>query len=518
MRLTQALSRAVQHRPTEPATIFHGRTRTWEEFGTRSRRAAGALQRLGITDGERVAILGGNSDDYAELFFATAWAGGVTVPLNTRWSVVELARSIADCRPSVLVVDDAWVDEIELLCADVADRPVVVTMGERELAGTETYDHLATTGVECPESDRSGDDLAFICYTGGTTSSARGVMLSHSNLISCALMWIGTLDFSDETRFLHTPGFFHMAGAAPLFALTLAAGTHIILPKFEPAATMETIEKEQATYCLFVPTMITMLLNHPDFPHRDLTSVKTVEYGASPMPEALVRRVMRELPSWNLIQGYGCTEATALVTALPTRYHVLDQPESSKLRSAGRAAAGIEVRIVDLDGEEVPRGTVGEIAVRGPAVMLGYWDKPEETAAVLRNGWLHTGDAAFMDDEGFVTIVDRLKDMIVTGGENVYSGEVEQAIYHDLRVAECAVIGIPDGQWGERVHAIVVPRPGATLTAEDVIAHCNALIGSYKCPKSVEISAEPLPLSGAGKIMKQTLRAPFWEGQTRAVH
>ncbi|GAA2901304.1 long-chain fatty acid--CoA ligase [Pseudonocardia halophobica] len=518
MRLTQALDRAVQQRAGHPATIFRGRTRTWAEFGDRVRRAAGGLREIGMTDGDRVAIVAANSDEFAELLFAIAWAGGVAVPLNTRWSARELASALADCRPSVVVLDQTFIPAVEDLLAEVGDRPAVVGIGDGLPADLPSHDALATTGIEAAASERHGDDLALICYTGGTTGSAKGVMLSHRNLVSCSLMWIATLRFDDETRYLHSPGFFHMAGTAPLYALTLAGGTHVIVPKFEPVEVMRTIEAERVTYCLFVPTMLTMLMNHPEFPDRDLSSVRDVEYGASPMPETLLRRIMQDLPGWRLIQGYGLTEATALVTALPRRYHVLDGPLSTKLRTAGRAAVGAEVRIVDPDGREVPRGTVGEIAVRGPVVMLGYWDKPAETAAVLRDGWLHTGDGARMDDEGFVTIVDRLKDMIVSGGENIYSGEVERAIYADPRVAECAVIGVPDERWGEAVHAVVVPQAGHEVTAEEIITHCHAMIAGYKCPRTVDVRSEPLPLSGAGKILKQSLRAPFWAQRDHAVH
>ncbi|ALL79761.1 hypothetical protein AD006_32050 (plasmid) [Pseudonocardia sp. EC080610-09] len=508
MRLTQGLQRAVQFRPRQTATVFRGRTRTWSEFGQRVRRGAGALRERAVSAGDRVVVIAANSDDYAELLYAVAWAGGVGVPLNTRWSVRELADAVADSRPRVIAVDESFADIVAELVVGLAEAPAVLGLGLAEVG--ESWSAAVESGTGCSESERSDDDLALICYTGGTTGSAKGVMLSHRNLVSCSLMWISTLRFDEQTRYLHSPGFFHMAGAAPLFALTLAAGTHVIVPKFDAADVLNTIETERVNYCLFVPTMITMLMNHEDFAHRDLSSVRDIEYGASPMPEALLRRVMHELPEWRLVQGYGCTEATALVTALPQRYHVLDGPWSGKLQTAGRAAAGVEVRIVDPDGIELPRGEVGEIAVRGPVVMLGYWDKPAETTAALRAGWLHTGDGARMDDEGFVTIVDRLKDMIVSGGENIYSGEVEQAIHTDTRVAECAVIGIPDEHWGEAVHAVVVPRTGADLTGNEVIAHCHTLIAGYKCPRSVEIRAEPLPLTGAGKIMKPALRAPFW--------
>jgi long-chain acyl-CoA synthetase len=521
VRLSQTLERAVRHRGAETATVFRGRRRGWAEFGERVARAAGALRAAGVAEGDRVAVLALNSDDYAELLYAVAWAGAVSVPLNTRWSPAELAAALADCRPVLLAVDGEFAGLTAELLDRSGRRPALLLLGDDAGAQPEAarYERWATGGEPVPAADRSGDDLALICYTGGTTSRAKGVMLSHANLVSCSIIWVATLEFAEDTRYLHSAGFFHMAGAAPLFALTLAGGTHVILPRFEPADVLRTIGAERVDYCLFVPTMITMLLNHPEFARHDLSSVRRVEYGASPMPEALLRRAIRELPTWTFVQGYGCTEATALVTFLPASYHRLDDPAAAaKLTSAGRAALGVEVRIQDADGVEVPRGTVGEIAVRGPVVMLGYWERPEETAAVLRDGWLRTGDGARMDTEGFVTIVDRIKDMIVSGGENVYSGEVEQAIYQDPRVAECAVIGIPDERWGEAVHAVVVPRTGERITAAEVIAHCHTLIAGYKCPRSVTVRDEPLPVSGAGKLLKHRLREPYWAGHARSVH
>jgi long-chain acyl-CoA synthetase len=269
---------------------------------------------------------------------------------------------------------------------------------------------------------------------------------------------------------------------------------------------------------LFVPTMLNMILNHPSFGQCDLSSVKDCEYGASPMPDALLVKLMNVLPGWRFHQGYGMTECAALATILPWKYHAIEGPFAEKRKSAGRAAPGVEIRVVDDSGKEVPRGSVGEIAIRGSGVMLGYWRKPEETSRVLRNGWLHTGDGAWMDEDGFVYIVDRLKDMIVSGGENIYSGEVENAIFQNENVRECAVIAVPDPHWGEAVHAIVVPKEGRTLESEMVIAHCRKLIAGYKCPRSVEIRLEPLPLTGSGKIMKSALREEKWRGYTRSVN
>jgi acyl-CoA synthetase (AMP-forming)/AMP-acid ligase II len=267
-----------------------------------------------------------------------------------------------------------------------------------------------------------------------------------------------------------------------------------------------------------VPTMIGMLLQHPKFSAERLSSLRTMIYGASPMPQGVLREALEKLPSVDFIQAYGQTELAPLVTVLPAAYHELEGPRSGKLRSAGRAVMGCEVRIVGEDGQEKPSGEVGEIVARSPGAMLGYWNLPDQTKSTLIDGWVNTGDAAYRDEDGFIFIVDRLKDMIVTGGENVFSAEVESAISTHPSVAEVAVVGIPSEKWGEAVHAIVVPRKGAVVREGEIIEHCKPLIANYKCPRSISLRDEPLPLSGAGKVLKKDLRAPYWEGKRRNVN
>jgi long-chain acyl-CoA synthetase len=261
-----------------------------------------------------------------------------------------------------------------------------------------------------------------------------------------------------------------------------------------------------------------MLVNHPRFGEFDISTLSFILYGASPMPEGVLRRAMQVMPHVRLMHAYGMTEAAPIVTLLDPRYTTLDGPFAGKLKSCGQSALGCEVKVVDANRKEVAYGTAGELAIRGANIMKGYWNKPGETAAVLENGWYYSGDGATMDEEGFVYIVDRLKDMIISGGENVYSAEVENAVSLLEGVGEVAVIGVPDERWGERVHAIVVPKRGAKLTAEDVLEHCRGQIAGYKCPRSVDFRDAPLPLSGAGKVLKRELREPYWKGFTKAVN
>jgi long-chain acyl-CoA synthetase len=499
MKLTQALTSAIQLRKDNIGTVHAGRSRTWREIGRRVAGAAGGFQRLGVKFGDRIAILAFNSDFYVEAFYSIAWAGAVAVPLNTRWATAENAYVLKDSEPGILLVDEAFAGMAAELRTTSPSLTTLVYIGEGQTPdGMISYNGLADEG---PIEDMSGadNDLVGIFYTGGTTGFPKGVMLSHANIIYQSLVWIYSLNFKEDTRYLHSAALFHLAGTSPMVALTLVGGTHVTIAKFEPELAMQAIAAQKVDYCLFVPTMLNMMLNHPSFGQYDLSSVKDCEYGASPMPDALLVKLMKVLPGWRFHQGYGMTECAALATILPWKYHALEGPIAKKRKSAGRAAPGVEVRIVDGSGVELPRGGVGEIAIRGAGVMLGYWRKPDETSRALRNGWLHTGDGAWMDEDGFVFIVDRLKDMIVSGGENVYSGEVENAIFQHEYVRECAVIAVPDPRWGEAVHAIVVPKDGRDLEPEMVIAHCRTLIAGYKCPRSVEIRRDPLPLTGSGR-------------------
>ncbi len=516
MKVTRCLDRAVQTRGRHPGTIFGDRVRTWREIGDRVARGAGALRALGVAPGERVAVLALNSDDYLELLFSIPWAGAVIVPLNTRWAVAENLQALNDAEPALLIVDEHFVHQLAPLLASIAVRHVLFIGAGTAPDGTQALETLIQQSAPVPDISGKDDDLYGIFFTGGTTGRPKGVMLSHKNMVFASVTWIATLHFDEDVVYLHSAAFFHLAGTSPALALTMAGGCHVSLAKFDALAAMTAIARHRVTYVLFVPTMVGMLLNHAEFHRFDLTSVRYCEYGASPMPDAVLAQAIERLPGWEFIQGYGMTESAALTVSMPWKYHFASDGRTSKRLGTGYAAYGSSVRIVDPGGTELPRGTVGEIAIAGPQVMLGYWRQPEATQAVLRNGWLISGDAAWMDEDGFVFIIDRVKDMIISGGENVYSREVENAVYLHPAVRECAVIGIPDPKWGECVHAVVTLRDDASVTAEDIVAHCRTLIAGYKCPRSVEFR-EALPLSAAGKILKGELRAPYWRNQVKAV-
>jgi long-chain acyl-CoA synthetase len=343
-------------------------------------------------------------------------------------------------------------------------------------------------------------------------------MLTHTNLVVNAMNAVAGIGYDSDTAYIHSGPMFHLADGASTFGVTLAGGRHAVVHRFDPVDVLQTIASEKITHAQFVPTMINMLVNHPRFAEFDISTLSFILYGASPMPEGVLRQAMKQMPRAKLMHAYGMTEAAPIVTLLDPRYTTLSGPFAGKLKSCGQVAIACEIKVVDAGRREVPRGTAGELAIRGANIMKGYWKKPDETAAVLEDGWYYSGDGAIMDDEGFVYIVDRLKDMIISGGENVYSAEVENAISLLAGVGEVAVIGVPDERWGERVHAVVVPKAGASLTAEQVMEHCHEQIAGYKCPKSVEFRDTPLPLSGAGKVLKRDLREPYWKGFTKAVN
>ncbi|MCX7203381.1 MAG: long-chain-fatty-acid--CoA ligase [Burkholderiales bacterium] len=518
MYLTQALHRAVQQHPDRIASIFGTRQRSFAEFADRVARLAGALQRLGMKPGDRVAMLAMNSDRYLEYQMAVPWAGGVLNPCNVRWSVAEIAYSLNDSGSSILIVDDNFLPLIAQLRTDTPVLREVIHCGDGAApSGAHSYEGLIAAASPVPDAVRRGDDLAGIFYTGGTTGFPKGVMLSHTNMMSSGLAMRADGLAQPDGVYLHAAPMFHLADMGVAMPHWIEGNTHAIVAAFNPETVLDVMARDRVTHVLLVPTMVQMLVDHPAMQQpRDLSALHTIAYGASPMSEAVVDRAMKALPGVGFIQAYGMTELSPLATLNPAWYHTAEGRKAGKLRSAGRASHCTEVKIVDAEGHEVPRGSVGEVIVRGPNVMQGYWNKAEQTAAALKNGWMHTGDGAYMDDDGFIFIADRLKDMIISGGENIYSAEVENALAQHPAVAACAVIGIPNDQWGESVHAVVVLKPDVKPEASELIDHCKALIAGYKCPRSVEFVAA-LPLSGAGKVLKTTLREPFWKGRTRNV-
>jgi long-chain acyl-CoA synthetase len=497
------LQRAVLVGADRPAVRCGALELTYAQMWERCRRLACALHDLGLEDGDRVAVVSPNCHRYLEIYQAVPGSGMVLVPLNQRHTDGELRYALEDAGAKALFAG-----------RPAADLPPcvrhVVDLGEgyeRLLAAAEPADDLGDGVVE--------DDLAGLFYTGGTTGASKGVMLRHRSLVANAFHLQAQLPFDAETCFLVVAPMFHLAGTLAVLATVWHGGRHVVMEAFEPGATLDLIERERVTVTQVVPTMLAAMCDEQLERPRDVSSLRMLTFGGAPSATETLRRARRAFPGAGLMTMYGATETAPLVTILPGLHRLLDTP---RVGSCGRAAIGVEVEVIGDDGAIAPRGEVGEVTVRGPNVMAGYWNKPEQTDAVLRDGWYATGDMGRMDEEGYLFLVDRAKDMIVTGGENVYSTEVEEVLFRHPAVREAAVFGVPDARWGEAVHAVVVPRDGSHPPAEDeLIAWCRESIAGYKVPKRVEVRAEPLPKSGAGKVLKRELRAPFWQGREASV-
>ncbi|HWE47324.1 MAG TPA: long-chain-fatty-acid--CoA ligase [Caulobacteraceae bacterium] len=518
MNLAQALGRSASLFPQRAAVEFGGKAVTYAELHDRVRRLAGALQADGVNPDDRIAVFAPNCVAYVELFHACAYAGAVIVPVNCRLSVQEAAEILSETEPRVVFCDAvmAPLAQDALRTWGKAARLVVINATSPIAEGQAIdYTSFLAGGHPYLEVKRLGADIAGIFYTGGTTGRQRGAMISHGALYAAALTMLVERVVGRGGRFLAVAPMFHMAGAAPVFATAVAEGTIIPLPAFDPAVVAATLERSNVTDAVLVPTMIRALTDHLRKTRRRLQRPDRLTYGASPISESLLREAMQRMPRTAFSQAYGSTETSAMGTVLAPEFH---RKHDARLRSAGRPVVCADLRVMREDGSAAAIGEVGEVQLRSPTVMSGYWRLPDETAKVLADGWYRTGDAGRLDAEGFLYVVDRVKDMIVSGGENIYSAEVENALASHPNVAACAVIGIPDPKWGEAVHAVVVLKdPRKRTTENELIQHCRGAIAGFKCPKSVEFRTA-LPISAAGKILKRELRESFWRSQSRAVN
>jgi acyl-CoA synthetase (AMP-forming)/AMP-acid ligase II len=509
------ISRAARLNPNGECVKYKGVGRSWSQSCDRISKIASGLRGLGLVEGDRVAILSLNSANYYEFMFAPSWAGFCIVPLNTRWAVPENEYALDDSGAKVLAFDDSFSEQAKQLLQTVSTLEHAIFIGEGDCP--EWAIDVETIILEClsaPMSARGSDDMAGIFYTGGTTGFPKGVMLSHGAIYASGVSALAEFETVRESRYLHVAPMFHVADLCGSIVATLRCASHVIVQGFEPAEVLDTIEKERVTCSLMVPSMVKVLLNHPNTAETDVSSLKMLYYGASPMPATTLMQCMEMWPHVGLAQAYGQTELAPIASLLSREDHLKG---GELLRSAGRPSAVSDVRCIREDGNECLVGEPGEIVVRGPNCMIGYWNKPEQTNQTMVDGWVHTGDAGYINDDGYLFIVDRVKDMIITGGENVYTSEVENVLMSHCAVQDVAVIGIPSEEWGESVHAIVILKPGFNVTEDEIKIHCRDRIAGYKIPKSIGFRDQPLPLSGAGKVLKTELRRPFWEGLERQV-
>src|SRR5256714_9746672 len=495
MIYVHSLGRAARYFPERTALAANQWRSTFRELHAGVVHIATALEKHDFKAGDRLAILLPNKPDYSQLVYACAWLGVIAVPLNTRLSIKEIDGILSDATPRGLIRHSSL--------------PVPTAQVSWQLVLDQEPLDIQSDSIPDPIYDPHA--ILALIYTSGTTGRPKGVEIRHANILENVYHTNFWFPLEEGTVHLHAAPIFHIADFPFMFAAPAFGTCQVTVPKFNPQTFCEAVQRERVTDTVLVPTMINMLTQFPNLKKCDLTSLKHLGYGGSPMAPELVHRTRQVLPNVKLVQVYGLSEA-GFLTGLLDHEHTED-----KLTSCGRPSLGIDVLVVDPSGNETETGQTGELVARGANIMRSYWNKPEETKLAFRNGFFRTGDIGYQDANGYFYIRDRLKDMIVTGGENVYSGEVEAVIYTHPAVREVAVFGIPDPKWGEIVKAVAVLKPAKTLTAEEVIAYCRRSLANFKGPRSIEFSDTELPKSGSGKILKKVLREHFWTHQERAV-
>jgi len=503
--LDAIVKRNAQRFPAKPAVIDGAIALSWAALDARVERVAAALAAAGLQRGDRAALLLPNCREYIELYFGCARAGVIAVPVNYRLTPGETATVLASARPALLVVDAAYLATARAIEHDLPHLQRWVT-GAGSLANAMPYEAaLLAAPTQAGVNTGEENDAFAIFFTSGTTGLPKGAVISHRNLEANAFnQCLADNSRADDVNLIATP-LYHMGAVFMAITYILRGCTQVVLPKFEAAAWLDAVARHRISVSLLVPTMINTALNAPEIQTADLTSLRLIFYGGGPMPSAVLERAIQRLRC-GFTQGYGLTE-TLEATFLVAADHVMDGDETrrQRLSSAGREAEGAEIRIVDDAGRELGAGEIGEILVRSHSVFSGYWNNPAETAAVLREGWFHTGDMGYLDADRYLFVVDRKKDIVISGGVNIYTKEIESVLYTHPAIHEAAVIGLPDDAWGEAVTAVVSFLPGHSATAEELIAHCRRHLASYKKPRAVHILDE-LPKNPSGKILKREIR------------
>ena len=495
------------HRDTE-FLVFGGRRQTFGEFAERAYRLASALHDSGVRAQDRVALLSMNCVEYLEIYGVGEVAPFIVAPVNFRLAPPEILYVLRDAAPAVLFFEKQYEATIASLREQLPDIQRYVCFGGPAPKWADDYESfLARGSADGPGLEVKPAHLHAVMYTSGTTGRPKGAMITHDAYVALIADWARELAADAGDRILLSMPFFHVGARSQGGALTYVGGTMVILRSFDAQAIVETIPAERITQLHLAPTLVQQVLDHPGQERYDFSSLKTLNYAAAPMPYTVLRRALDRFGRI-MINGFGQTEGAGC--AIKKHYHRPDGDERDlkRLTSVGQATSGTRVAILDEGDREVPSGTIGEICFRTRTAMSGYWNNSTATIETLRNGWLHTGDVGYMDDDGFVYLADRKKDMIVSGGENVYSREVEEALMSHPAVADAAVIGVPDRRWGEAVLGVVVARTGQDMGVDDLIRHCRTLIAGYKCPKRIEFVTQ-LPRLPSGKVSKVALREQF---------
>ncbi len=500
--------------PTRTAIYFEGTTLTYAELNERVNRLCNSLRGLGVGKGDRLTVLSENTYKYFEIYFVAAKLGISVTPLNFRLADPELIHIINDSESTVLFAGDGYEERTMKMAGSLPRIRQCIAMDNRA-AGFDFYeDLLAGASRDEPASDTTEEDMAILMYTGGTTGLPKGVMMTHRALMTGFIGAALTFSFTRQDSTCFVLPLFHVS-FWPAFAHLLVGGKVVIIRRPEVEGVLKLIQDERCTHINAVPTLYNWMLQLAKPGAYDLSSLRIMTYAGSPFPPELLKKCIQTFgPIFS--QAYGMTESIG-GTSLSMEDHCLEGERSRLLASAGRPILGVDVAVTGIDDKPLPPGEVGEIVLRGKCVMQGYWKNPALTAETLRGGWYHTGDMGYLDEDGYLFLVDRKADMIVTGGENVYPKEVEDVLYEHPAVEMVAVVSAPDEKWGERVQAVVVLKPDQEVREEELIAHCKGRLAGYKCPKAI-VFQDSLPTTAVGKILRKDIKKTFWQGYERTIN
>ena len=515
MNTTDFLSIATSICPDRAANVFEGKRYTFSQLNKRVNRLANAFLNLGVQKGDRVALLQVNCNQCVETYFAVAKVGAIYVPLNFRAKGDELTYMLNSSESGTLLIGDRYIDLVNSMKPNLKSVQHFISIESKHDGMLYYEDLLSSSPAEEVVTEIDDDDTTILMYTAGTTGFPKGVMLSHNSFSVYVLENVTPADPEIEEKNILTVPLYHVAGIQAMMAAIYGGRTLVMERQFGAKEWMELVEKEKANRAMMVPTMLKQLIDHPDFSKHDLSSLRVITYGAAPMPVEVIKRALDVFPGVSFINAFGQTETASTITTLSPEDHVIEGSEEERekklkrLSSIGRPMSDVEMKVVDEEGRELPSGEVGEIVARGPRVMTGYWRDEEKTKKTVdKDGWVHTGDMGYVDEEGYFFLAGRATDMIIRAGENIAPEEVEAVLQSNPKIEEVAVISVPDEEWGEQPRAIVVLKQGETATAEEIMEYCRERMSSFKRPRSVIFVAE-LPLNPMGKVLKRVLRDQY---------
>ena len=515
MNTTDFLNIATAICPDKAAMVFEGKRYTFSELNERANRLANGLLKMGVKKGDRVALLEVNCNQCVETYFAVAKIGAMYVPLNFRVKENELAYMLDTADATTLIAGERYLNLVRAVRPDLKTVQHFISIGSKQDDMLCYEEIIASSSPDEVVAEIEDDDTTILMYTAGTTGFPKGVMLSHSSFAVYVMENVTPADPVSEERNILTVPLYHVAGIQAVMAAIYGGRTLVMERQFDAKEWMELVQREKVNRAMMVPTMLKQLIDHPDFDKYDLSSMKVITYGAAPMPLPVIKKALEFFPDVAFINAFGQTETASTITALSPEDHMLTgtQEEIDKklkrLTSIGKPMRDIEMKIIDEDGNELPDGEIGEIVARGPRVMTGYWKDEEKTQKTIdKDGWVHTGDMGYKDEDGYFFLAGRATDMIIRAGENISPEEVEEVIHAHPYVEECAVIGIPDETWGEEPIAIVCCKAGMSLTEDELIEYCREKLASYKRPRSV-VFVDKLPRNPMGKVLKKDLREKY---------